>query len=649
MRVDNHETAASAGLAPPRWESTFPYLLVAGTGIMVLGWLLYMADRGLDFTDEGYYLNWIAYPFDYSFSVTQFGFVYHPLYRLFGGDIAWLRRANILLVYVLSCALSIVALRGCPTASCASVSAHRWRQSFLVAGAGSCGLVYFSIFGWLPTPSYNSLTLQALLMVAIGTLGLTRRDRCSQALAVTFLGLGGCLAFLAKPTSAILAATLVSCYAMARGVRSTVLSVVSAVIAVVLVGAFAAAVDGDTSRFLARLQQGLADASLLLQKSSSEGETNGLHTLLDGSASLCLTAIGVVVCASWAQRICGWTSALLRATPMFQAAIARLATKIAWLRFPFVDKTLLQTRSPPRQVAIVTSCLLVTCCLVMLTVLPVVFSPIATWNILCVVIGITAISLGVVRFSNQRFTRRFQGDLGDAGFLMALPCAYVFGSGNPYADVLPGAAVMWTCSAVMLGRWLVQTQHVMACRCLAVALFQLLTVTSLAYGMRMPYRQDTPLWLQMTPVNCNGTHSRIRLDSVTAGYLRNLRVRLQSQGFVPGDPILDCSGFTPGLIHALGGRPIGAPWLIGTCAGSLEFGKAMIERVPMERLLGAWILTDDNSPFTIDASKLLKQFSRDIDRDYDRVVSLVAPDGFRSLVSGSAPITQNFYRPRPAH
>ena len=55
-----------------------------------------------DFTDEGFYLNWIAHPSLYKASHTQFGFIYHPLYLLFGGDIVLLRQANILITLALA-------------------------------------------------------------------------------------------------------------------------------------------------------------------------------------------------------------------------------------------------------------------------------------------------------------------------------------------------------------------------------------------------------------------------------------------------------------------------------------------------------------------------------------------------------------------
>src|ERR1700738_1930606 len=66
---------------------------------------------GFDFTDEGFYLNWISNPWNYHSSVSQFGFVYRPLFKLVGGDIVLLRQANVLILFALAWALCFVLFR----------------------------------------------------------------------------------------------------------------------------------------------------------------------------------------------------------------------------------------------------------------------------------------------------------------------------------------------------------------------------------------------------------------------------------------------------------------------------------------------------------------------------------------------------------
>ena len=70
-------------MRPSRLMVATEWIAPGGTaiaGLSLLGWVLLNCRAGFDFTDEGFYLNWIANPWNYRASLSQFGFVYHPLY-----------------------------------------------------------------------------------------------------------------------------------------------------------------------------------------------------------------------------------------------------------------------------------------------------------------------------------------------------------------------------------------------------------------------------------------------------------------------------------------------------------------------------------------------------------------------------------------
>src|ERR1019366_10382367 len=75
------------------------FLLAASiaAGLCITAWVLWRCRFGYDLTDEGAYLTAISNPSIYKATATQYGFVYHPLYELVGGNIAFLRHANVLL------------------------------------------------------------------------------------------------------------------------------------------------------------------------------------------------------------------------------------------------------------------------------------------------------------------------------------------------------------------------------------------------------------------------------------------------------------------------------------------------------------------------------------------------------------------------
>ena len=79
--------------------------------VLILVWVLKFSAYGIDFTDEGYYLNWISNPSLYKTSINQFGFIYHPLYNLVDGNIVWLRRLNVIIIFTLSFALTYFLIK----------------------------------------------------------------------------------------------------------------------------------------------------------------------------------------------------------------------------------------------------------------------------------------------------------------------------------------------------------------------------------------------------------------------------------------------------------------------------------------------------------------------------------------------------------
>jgi hypothetical protein len=79
--------------------------------LSTLVWLLVYSRYGIDLTDESYYLIWMSNPWIYPVSASQFGFIYHPLYLLFRGDIILLRQANILITFGLSWVLCMLFFR----------------------------------------------------------------------------------------------------------------------------------------------------------------------------------------------------------------------------------------------------------------------------------------------------------------------------------------------------------------------------------------------------------------------------------------------------------------------------------------------------------------------------------------------------------
>ena len=171
------------------------FLFCTIIAISILYFTLKYSAYGLDFTDEGFYLNWISNPYLYQTSISQFGFIYNPIYILANENIIWLRKINILFVYCLSFVLTFILI-----SNISNVEKLNIIKKILISIAiASCSLNFI----FIQTPSYNDLNFQGLLIVSIGILLIDNKNIFKNFLAHIILSFGVWITFLAKPSSFI--------------------------------------------------------------------------------------------------------------------------------------------------------------------------------------------------------------------------------------------------------------------------------------------------------------------------------------------------------------------------------------------------------------------------------------------------------------
>ncbi|MCB0069030.1 MAG: hypothetical protein KDD77_17835, partial [Caldilineaceae bacterium] len=211
---------------------------------------------GLDLTDEGFYLNWIVAPHAYPHSVTQFGFVFHPLYVLLDGNLVRLRQLNLLLTYGVAWWCVWVAWDAALRAPVdwlprASVSAALALPALLV------------LAGYTATPSYNTLDLQGLLLAFAGAIMAGRGNNPRSLCGWFLLTLGTWLVFIAKPPSALFEGVVILAFVVAT--RRASIGKLAACIAlgVVFAGTTGMLIDGSLAQFFQRLYRGYTNTQLL--------------------------------------------------------------------------------------------------------------------------------------------------------------------------------------------------------------------------------------------------------------------------------------------------------------------------------------------------------------------------------------------------
>ena len=544
---------------------------------------------GIDFTDEGFYLNWISNPWIYPASTTQFGFIYHPLFRLVGEDIALLRQMNILITLGLTWILSANLLNQLASSNNEKVelsNLYTWAVAFLLSISS---LTYLKT--WLLTPSYNTLALQALLITATGLLNSKRESSFSSISGWILIGVGGWLAFMAKPTTAAALGIMITVALVFSHRMNLKLLFLSAGTAIALLLLSALIIDSSLSAFFYRIEQGADKAAIM----------GGGHTLTrmlrwdiiilgfrERLFFVVLTGLlFLLFCLSHSTKVfSGWIRAFLQLIILILCIWIMNATEsVASINFKFLGLA--------PGIILISSALA----------------------------SLVAANIHIV----ERMDRR---RLVSALLFLIFPYIYVFGTGNHYWIAVSGSAVFWVFSGVSLIGMFFKDSIRKSLTSVSVATL-LITVVLVHTGLEYPYRQPSPLRDNNNEVSFSGHPGKLTLSIDSAEYLHQLNRLASNQGFTPGTPILDLTGRSPTAVYAMGAKAIGQAWMIGGYSGSDLLATETLKLFPCSEIAASWVLTEINGPRVLNTT-ILSQFGIEISRDYQLAGSVNSPKaGFK--------------------
>lgn len=548
----------------------------------IVAWVLWYCRYGFDFTDEGYYLNWMSQPFTYVASATQFGFLYHPLYLLLGGDVALLRQVNVVCTYLLSVYAAWLLLR---------VGRHAKGDVLLwlaVAASFAIAALTFPAFAgvWLfPTPSYNWAAFQGLLVTLIGMLLAERAHHCRSTIGWVLIGIGGWLTFMGKPTSAALLALLVTVYVALSGKLSLRQISISIATAVGLLLAAAFVIDGGASAFIDRNVVGIEFGRTLgysLEVLRLEPLVLPEVTLLGAGYLFALTCISVCVA--------NWQPYFLPPLGMFCAAMLS-ATGV----FLFKDIVSLQA------------------------------IPAEQRGLMLVPVAIALLLAGLILFRREVLRKMRFSTVAVASALTVFPYAYALGTSNSYWVQMPSAAIFILFAGLAIaGPWFTSAP---AGRGLfgagfVVQFFSLLLIVS---ALANPYRNPQPLPRNEVDVSIQ-ERGNLRLAGSHAKYLADLKELAGQSEFRAGTPMIDMTGHSPGVLYFLGARSVGLAWTLGGQPGSAAFVANALRYVPCEQLAQSWLLMEPQGPWQI-PEQVLSTFGAEATANYAPVGTVQGPHG----------------------
>jgi hypothetical protein len=549
----------------------------------MVGWLLKYCHYGFDLTDESFYLNWIANPWIYNTSITQFGFIYHPLHWLCNGDISLLRQSNILIIWGLTWLLLILFFKKMLSKS-SSISWRSPLMTILAAILSSSSLLYACTCRWLVTPSYNSLTLQSLLLSSIGILLAEKTASRASILGWILLGTSGWLAFMAKPTTAGLLGLAVAIYFLCTGKFNLKLLLISILITIVLFLITALIIDGSLWLFIHRYTLSLNYLKLMQSH-------NNLFRIDD-------------------VFLLPQEKYLLIMSTLFLSLTSYYSTKTK-------KKILLVGATLPFQMFSLG---------IVFELIPVQFNihKFAVLQILAIPLGLILTS--VLIMGTNFFHRLTVVHWMSALFFMVLPYIFAFGTNGNYWMHSQMAGIFWIIAGLVIIMPLLITKGSWKILLLFAVGGQLITIILLQISMDFPYRQTQALHLYNTAITIRNNSTELIFPKKDALFFKEAQDLVIQQGFKSQTPIIDLTGQSPGILYALDAKAIGQAWIIGGYPGSNQVAIASLSNVSCKELVTAWILFEPNSSRLLSPS-LLENFGIDINQSYKPVVKWMMPKG----------------------
>lgn len=504
--------------------------------------------HAFDFTDDAYYLinikSYDLYPIPEN--ATRFGVVYHPLYKLLHGDIFLLRAVDVVIKYILACVLAYLAL--------AKVAKDIWgRGTSMVIAASVAALSFLQPVhyrAWMaPTPSYNSLNFEALLICMIGVIlaaaGSTQRKKY---LGAVLVGLGGALCFLARPSSAALLCCCVFLYFFPVSWERLKILCWMGCSALVAMLVCALLVDGSPFEMYHAYVTSYQDLMSL-----QGGQGLGLKRFLK-LPSISMQEIMVFVLGATGLTLAAFCMKRKDTSALMALFACLLCTFL--IMFPESAKSLFLSYHFP-------------------------------------IVSIIAIAVPtlLVRIFWKQIDGYSFAPSESALVLMffVLPAVYPFGSNLDYWMGATKVIIFPVVGTIMLCRLLPADmfKNVVPCFVMGMLLFATVSIT---FAQQRPQRQDAPISAQNTKVRIGG--GTLKLSEGYAKYLDESRLKAREGGFISGTPVVDLTGQNPGTLFALEAEAVGSSWIVGGYRGSLDRATRVLQRVPQDKLKRSWLLVE---------------------------------------------------------
>ena len=569
--------------------------------LSILTFVFFASHYGYDLTDESFYVLLIHYPEIYKYTATQFGFIYHPISNLLNNNIPNLRIFNILITYFLSLG-NLVLFYFCVIKKNAFDIRKNLLELISIAGIVTSSLLYFSTHNWLPTPSYNSLNFQGILLAVAGLLLAQYSRRPLSVVGWALMSTGGWLVFVAKPSSALLLG--VACFFVL--LLSKKISFIHVLTACFVLGALFSltiySLDDSFGDFIKRYQAALEGVKLLAAGHDIASIWRIDFPNLSNSEWTCFAINSILV----ALMVSSLRTSLWSIAAVSFVCILAFAIYVGVHYGQFTSSVF----SLPR------------------------YAPLQT---LSIPVGVLLSILSY--FICTRSILKISKSVWWAVIYILLPYIYAFGTGSNYFYASSAAAFFWILAAISMLA-VIDLQWMRNSLLPLAFISQFATIIFLLNAVESPYRQHNNLFNETQLVEIG--NSKLRVHERIAKYFDDLKSVGLSGSLKSENSIIDLTGCSPGIALLMGSHNIAFPWLAGGYPGSHASASFYLNKMPVNQIRKAWLITEPLGKRSL-SEDILSNWGLTLINDYELVGEVLAPAGYRG---SRDPSLQKIYKPK---
>jgi hypothetical protein len=541
--------------------AALPELLFAAALLIVPGLILINLNRGIDFSDSGYYALSIRHLAEITNSASQFGTVWRLLPL---PDSVYGNRIAIALLMAVSLGHLLGAMRALAWPQSGQHLSDRLAN--WIAGAATASLYYFY---WVPDPSYNSVALCLNAAALAEGFYLTRKLREGQRASAWRIGCSGfilLLLALTRPPTALGIGLILSAFVLTVArpngrdiARLALFGLAGGAAAVAVISVLVEPITVSIARMEMALahkfETGLSHADLFAQLQTSLSDNFSRQAGLAFALAVGIGLLTARLPATWPERY-------QKSTNWLGAALSFGA--LAWLVWSLYVQSDRFAAINLGQLA--DSLSVIAGAGFAGIILPIIAG--LVWRQKSANGLLAAIILALLGAWGSQVAMTMNDWYLHAAQFAVFPLAILFVICMKPGDA-PARLVRLASLAVLLVFQLMAWQHM----------------------SQNPYRLPTPLAQQLMPTPLRGGASTLLTDTRTHDFLTRIDAAAQPMGPYGQRPVLiDLTGRVPLITYHLNAAVPGNPWALSGYPGSQEMFNRALDGVSAAQLQRAWII-----------------------------------------------------------